>query len=192
LDHLEAWRDGSFAESGCPYARHGLLGSPQGLQDEPRQFLSPKPVAALAAGLLGPDQLRLGICAHDADRGVEVRQVGAELVERSRAGDDLAGQLGAVADQGGRGQIFRHGAFDLREGGVHYEEKWMDDWLWHRRAPHGPWVKASEEQMISRMRKALELIIETIDGHEHKKSDLAWLRGALLTARAAALGALGR
>jgi hypothetical protein len=75
---------------------------------------------------------------------------------------------------------------------VHYEEKWMDDWLWHRHAPHGQWVKASEEQMISRMRKALELIIEATDGHEDKKSDLAWLRAALLTARAAALGSLGR
>ena len=46
--------------------------------------------------------------------------------------------------------------------------------------------------MISRMRKALELIIETTNGHEHKKSDLAWLRAAILTTRATALGSLGR
>ena len=37
------------------------------------------------------------------------------------------------------------------------------------------------------MRKALELVVEATDGHEHKKSDLAWQRGALLTARAVAL-----
>ena len=66
-------------------------------QDEPGQLLSPEPVTALAAGLLRPDQLRLGIRAHDADRGVQMRQVGAELVERGGAGVDLTGQLGALA-----------------------------------------------------------------------------------------------
>jgi hypothetical protein len=75
---------------------------------------------------------------------------------------------------------------------VHYEEKWMDGWLWYRRTLDGPWVRAPEAQMISRMRRALELVIEATDGPEDRKSDLAWLRGALLTARAAALGALGR
>ena len=64
------------------------------------QLAPPKPIAALAAGLARPDKLGFDIRAHDADRGVEVRQVGAEPVERGLAGDDLAGQLGALADEG--------------------------------------------------------------------------------------------
>jgi hypothetical protein len=42
------------------------------------------------------------------------------------------------------------------------------------------------------MRNALELVVEATDGPEHRKRDPAWLRGALLAARAAALTALGR
>ena len=46
--------------------------------------------------------------------------------------------------------------------------------------------------MISRMRKALELVVEITDYPEHKKNDSSWLRSALLAARGAALSALGR
>ena len=83
-------------------ARQGLLGSPQCLQDKPRQSLSSKPVAALAAGLPRPDRLGLGNRAHDADRGAQMRQVGPKLVERSLAGDGLAGRLGALPGWPGR------------------------------------------------------------------------------------------
>ena len=121
-----------------------------------------------------------------------MRQVGAELVKDGGAGDDVAGQFGALVDEGSGGHIFGHGDFDLREGGVYYEERWFDNWLWYRRTVNGQWAKISEERMITRMRKALELVVEATDGHEHKKSDLAWQRGALLTARAVALTALGR
>jgi hypothetical protein len=50
----------------------------------------------------------------------------------------------------------------------------------------------SEEHMIARLRNALGLVVEATDGLEHKKNNLAWLRGAVLTSRAAALTALGR
>ena len=43
---------------------------------------------------------------------------------------------------------------------MYYEEKWFDNWLWYRRTLDGQWVKISEEQMITRMRKALELVVE--------------------------------
>ena len=42
------------------------------------------------------------------------------------------------------------------------------------------------------MRNALELVVEATDCPEHRRSDPAWLRGALLAARGAALTALGR
>lgn len=75
---------------------------------------------------------------------------------------------------------------------MYYEEKWVDGWLWWRRTLDGPWVQASEEQMIARMRKALELVVEATEALGDRKTDVAWLRGALLAARAAALAALGR
>jgi hypothetical protein len=75
---------------------------------------------------------------------------------------------------------------------MYYEEKWIDGWLWWRRTLDGPWLKATEVQMIARMRNALELVVEATDGPEYRKMDVAWLRGALLAARAAALTALGR
>jgi hypothetical protein len=75
---------------------------------------------------------------------------------------------------------------------MYYEEKWIDGWLWRRRSPDGEWVRATDEQMIGRMRKALDLVVEATDCPEFRKSDLAWLRSALLAARAAALTALGR
>ena len=46
---------------------------------------------------------------------------------------------------------------------MYYEEKWVDGWLWYRHATDGPWVTASEEHMIGRMRKSLELVIEATD-----------------------------
>jgi hypothetical protein len=75
---------------------------------------------------------------------------------------------------------------------MYYEEQWRDGWLWHRRSLDGPWARASEQEMIARMRKALELVVEATDCPEHRRGDPAWLRGALLAARAAALTALGR
>jgi hypothetical protein len=42
---------------------------------------------------------------------------------------------------------------------MYYEEKWIDGWLWYRRTLDGPWLKASEDQMIARMRNALELVL---------------------------------
>jgi hypothetical protein len=45
---------------------------------------------------------------------------------------------------------------------MYYEEKWIDGWLWWRRTLDGPWLKATEEQMIARMRKALELVVEPL------------------------------
>jgi hypothetical protein len=76
--------------------------------------------------------------------------------------------------------------------GVYYEEKWIEGWLWYRRSLEEPWSQAGEREMIARMRTALELVIEATDCPEAKRSDPAWLRGALLAARAAALAALGR
>ena len=76
--------------------------------------------------------------------------------------------------------------------GVYYEEKWIEGWLWYRRSLEEPWSQASEREMIARMRTALELVVEATDCPEAKRSDPAWLRGALLAARAAALAALGR
>lgn len=73
---------------------------------------------------------------------------------------------------------------------MHYEEKWVDGWLWRRVSPHGQWDKVSEGQMIARMRLALELVLEATDCPEHRRGDVAWLRGALLAARGAALTAL--
>jgi hypothetical protein len=75
---------------------------------------------------------------------------------------------------------------------MYYEEQWIDGWPWYRRTLDGPWVKMSEEQMIARLRNALEFVVEATDRFEQKKCDLAWLRGAVLTSRAAALTALGR
>jgi hypothetical protein len=74
---------------------------------------------------------------------------------------------------------------------MYYEERCIDGWPWYRRTLDGPWVKVSEEQMIVRLRNALGLVIEATDGLEHKKNDLPWLRGAVLTSRAAARNALG-
>jgi hypothetical protein len=76
-------------------------------------------------------------------------------------------------------------------GGMYYEEKWVDGWLWHRRSVDGEWSRVSDQEMIARMRKALELVIEATDCPEQRRHDLPWLRGALLAARAAALTALG-
>jgi hypothetical protein len=75
---------------------------------------------------------------------------------------------------------------------MYYEEKWIDGWLWHRDTIDGPWVTASAEQVIARMRKSLELVVEATNIPEERKSDLAWLKTALLAARGAALNALGR
>ena len=75
---------------------------------------------------------------------------------------------------------------------MHYEEKWVDGWIWCRHSLHGEWERASEEVMMSRMRTALEAIVEITEASDKQRSDLAWLRGALLAAGAAALGALGR
>ena len=74
---------------------------------------------------------------------------------------------------------------------MHYEEKWMDGWLWRRLSPHSQWHKASSEEMMARMRHALALVLEATDCPAHRKNDVAWLRGALLAARGAALTALG-
>ena len=73
---------------------------------------------------------------------------------------------------------------------MHYEEKWMDGWLCAWVSPHGQWDKVPEKQMIARMRHALELVLEATDFPEHRRSDVAWLRGTLLAARGAALTAL--
>jgi hypothetical protein len=75
---------------------------------------------------------------------------------------------------------------------MYYEERWIDGWPWYRRTLDGPWVKMSEDQMIARLRNALEFVVEATDRFEQKRCDLAWLRGAVLTSRAAALTALGR
>jgi len=75
---------------------------------------------------------------------------------------------------------------------MHHEEKWLDGWLWCRRSPHGEWEKASEAQMIARMRKALTLVVAAAEVPAHKSDDPAWLHGALLAAKSAALLALGR
>jgi hypothetical protein len=74
---------------------------------------------------------------------------------------------------------------------MYYEERWIDGWPWFRRTLDGPWTKMTEEQMVARLRNALGLVIEATDGFEHRRSDLAWLRGAVLTSRAAARNALG-
>ncbi len=73
---------------------------------------------------------------------------------------------------------------------MHFEEKWADGWLWRRASPLGQWEKVPEKQMIARMRHALELVLEATDCPEHRKGDVAWLRGALLAARGAAFTAL--
>ena len=75
---------------------------------------------------------------------------------------------------------------------MYYEEKWIDGWLWCRREVDGQWLKTTDEQMITRMRKALEFVVAGTDGYEHKQTDLAWLRSSLMAARGAALAALGR
>jgi hypothetical protein len=75
---------------------------------------------------------------------------------------------------------------------MYYEEKWIDGWLWCRRELDGQWRKATDEQMITRMRKALEFVVAGTDGYEYKQTDLAWLRSSLMAARGAALAALGR
>ena len=75
---------------------------------------------------------------------------------------------------------------------MHYEEKWVNGWLWYRRQMDGPWVTASDEMMASRMRSALELVVEATDLPKDKGLDVAWLRSSLLAARGVALTALGR
>jgi hypothetical protein len=75
---------------------------------------------------------------------------------------------------------------------MYYEEQWRDGWLWRRRSIDGPWSKASDQEMIARMHQALEVVVEVTDCPEERRGDPAWLRGALLAARAAALTALGR
>ena len=70
-----------------------------------RQLLSPKPVATLAARFSRPNQLGLGLGAQGADRGVQMHQVGAELRETGVKCKVLASQLGALADQGGGGDV---------------------------------------------------------------------------------------
>lgn len=75
---------------------------------------------------------------------------------------------------------------------MYYEEKWIDGWPWYRRTLDAPWVKVPEKQMVARMRNALALIVEVTDCPERRRDDAAWLRGALLAARAAALTALGK
>ena len=75
---------------------------------------------------------------------------------------------------------------------MHYEEKWVDGWLWYRHAADGPWLTATDKQMVERMRKALELVVEAADVPEDKKSDVAWLRIALLAAKGAAMITLRR
>lgn len=74
---------------------------------------------------------------------------------------------------------------------MHYEEKWIDGWLWCRRRLDEPWIRASDEQIIARLRTALALVIEATDIADERRTDLSWLRGALLAARSAALSALG-
>jgi hypothetical protein len=56
------------------------------------------PISASAAGLAGPDQLGRGIRAQDADRGVKVHQVGAELAKAGVKRLGLAGKGGTLAD----------------------------------------------------------------------------------------------
>jgi hypothetical protein len=92
----------------------------------------------------------------------------------------------------GDAQISADGAVGDRGCGMYYEEQWRDGWLWIRRSLEGPWVQASEAQMIARMRHALELVVEATDCPADRRNDPAWLRGALLASRAAALTALGR
>ena len=75
---------------------------------------------------------------------------------------------------------------------MYYEEKWVEGWLWYRHAFDGPWVTASDEQMVARMRKALELIVEATHVPDDRKQDLNWHKGAILAARGAARTALGR
>jgi len=77
------------------------------------------------------------------------------------------------------------------ESDMHYEEKWIDGWLWCRRRLDEPWTRASDEQMIARLRTALALVIGATDIADERRTDLSWLRGALLAARSAALSALG-
>jgi hypothetical protein len=79
----------------------------------------------------------------------------------------------------------------MGEGGMHYEEKWFQGWLWYRRELDEPWQRASSERMMARMRSALELVVEATELPDEKRSNAVWLRGALLAARAAALAALG-
>jgi hypothetical protein len=75
---------------------------------------------------------------------------------------------------------------------MYYEEKWVDGWLWYRRTVDGPWTHASDQRMVERMRKALELVVDATDCPEERRDDAAWLRGALLAARGAALTVLGQ
>jgi len=81
--------------------------------------------------------------------------------------------------------------FVVGGGGMHYEEKWIEGWLWYRRKLDEPWQRAPSDQMTARMRSALELVVEATNFPDDKRRDAAWLRGALLAARAAALAALG-
>ena len=143
-----------------------------------------------------------------ADRGVKrerpalqpVLEIDADLVLVGGIGHfrdkvEEQGPYRRLADVVGypRQDNIRQRIFFLREGRVmYYEEKWIDGWLWRRREVDGQWLKASDEQMITRMRKALEFVVAGTDGYEHKQTDLAWLRSSLMAARGAALAALGR
>src|SRR4051812_1842250 len=85
--------------------RQGPLGFPHTLQGEPEQLLSPKPAAALAAGLARPDQLGLDTGAQDADRRVPMHQVGAELAEPGVERLDLAGKRGVGGGTAPKGRF---------------------------------------------------------------------------------------
>ena len=65
-----------------------------------RRGSSCRPNQSLAAGFAPAGQLGLGqLRAQDADRGVQMHQVGAELAEAGVQRLGLAGQLGPVARQ---------------------------------------------------------------------------------------------
>ena len=53
---------------------------------------------------------------------------------------------------------------------MYYEEQWRDGWLWYRGSLDGPWAKASEQEMLARMRNALELVVEATDCPKHRRA----------------------
>ena len=76
---------------------------------------------------------------------------------------------------------------------MYYEEKWIEGWLWYRRSLEEPWSpggRAGDDRADAHARS--NWWSKSTDCPEAKRSDPAWLRGALLAARAAALAALGR